>query len=143
MSLRPFHLAAPISSIETSRAFYEDLLGCTVGRFTQQWVDLNFFGHQLSLHVKPEALDKNVANSVANSVDGKSVPVRHFGVVLTPEDWNALARVLTEAGTQFIIEPYTRFKGEIGEQSTMFFIDPDGNVLEFKAFADDAQMFAR
>lgn len=138
MSVRPFHLAAPISDIETARRFYGGLLGAIEGRSTDDWIDFNFFGHQLSLHVKPEAL-KDVAT---NQVDGKAVPVRHFGVVLTPADWATLAQRLTDAGTDFIIAPHTRFKGETGEQSTLFFLDPDGNALEFKAFGDDRQIFA-
>ncbi|MGY6559333.1 MAG: VOC family protein [Nitritalea sp.] len=135
---KPFHLAFPIRSIEETRRFYGELLGCTIGRFTDKWIDFNFFGHQLSAHLKPEecqAVD-------ANAVDGKAVPVRHFGVVLPWEEWHALAEKLEAAQVHFIIEPYIRFKGEVGEQATLFFLDPSGNALEFKSFKDPAQLFA-
>lgn len=137
-SIQPFHLAFPIRDIEETRAFYQNLLGCEIGRSTEKWIDFNFFGHQLSAHVKPEEL----AHAQANQVDGKNVPVRHFGVVLNWEDWQALAAKLKDYQIQFIIEPYIRFKGEVGEQATMFFLDPSGNALEFKAFQDPDQIFA-
>jgi uncharacterized protein len=137
-SIQPFHLAFPIRDIEETRAFYQNVLGCEIGRSTEKWIDFNFFGHQLSAHVKPEEL----AQAKANEVDGKNVPVRHFGVVLKWEDWHALAAKLKDHQLQFIIEPYIRFKGEIGEQATMFFLDPSGNALEFKAFQDPHQIFA-
>jgi len=138
-AIPPFHLAFPIREIEETRTFYQDLLGCEIGRSTEKWIDFNFFGHQLSAHVKPEEL----AQAKANQVDGKNVPVRHFGVVLTWEDWHTLADRLKENKLDFIIEPYVRFKGEVGEQATMFFLDPSGNALEFKAFQDPTQIFAK
>jgi len=138
-AIQPFHLAFPIREIEETRTFYQDLLGCEIGRSTEKWIDFNFFGHQLSAHVKPEEL----AQAKANQVDGKNVPVRHFGVVLNWEDWHTLADRLKENKLDFIIEPYIRFKGEVGEQATMFFLDPSGNALEFKAFQDPTQIFAK
>ncbi len=133
----PFHLAAPIRDIETTRTFYRDMLGCTVGREAEKWIDLDFFGHQLSLHVS--GAEENLAT---NPVDGKDVPVRHFGAVLPWSDWHELRDRLVEAGTDFVIDPYIRFKGETGEQATMFFFDPSGNALEFKSFKDPDQLFA-
>ena len=138
MSLRPFHMAAPIDDIETTRQFYRDRLGCTVGREAPTWIDVDFFGHQLSFHLA----DEDRAALARNEVDGKSVPVRHFGVVLEWTDWQALCDRLLAAGQDFVIAPYTRFKGKPGEQATMFFHDPSGNALEFKAFRDDANLFA-
>lgn len=135
----PFHLAFPIRDIEETRVFYQDLLGCEIGRSTEKWIDFNFFGHQLSAHVKPEELHQ----AKANEVDGKNVPVRHFGAILEWGAWHALADKLKEHGTNFIIEPYIRFKGEVGEQATMFFLDPSGNALEFKSFQDPEQIFAK
>jgi uncharacterized protein len=137
-SIQPFHLAFPIRDIKETRAFYQNLLGCEIGRSTEKWIDFNFFGHQLSAHVKPEEL----AQAKANQVDGKSVPVRHFGVVLKWEDWHELADHLKQQNLDFVIEPYIRFEGEVGEQATMFFLDPSGNALEFKAFQDPGQIFA-
>ena len=136
---KPFHLAFPIRDIEETRQFYGDLLGCEIGRSTDKWIDFNFFGHQLSAHIKPEEL--NLAK--ANEVDGKNVPVRHFGVILPWEEWHQLADKLKGIGTEFVIEPYIRFKGEVGEQATMFFLDPCGNALEFKSFQDETQIFAK
>jgi extradiol dioxygenase family protein len=135
----PFHLALPINDIEQTRSFYCGLLGCTAGREAPLWIDLNFFGHQLSLHVKPE----ETQHVQGNEVDGKHVPVRHFGVVLPWQEWHMLADRLRAAGIAFVIEPYIRFKGEVGEQATMFFMDPSGNALEFKSFKDITQLFAR
>ncbi len=134
-----FHLALPIIDKEDTRLFYRDTLGCTQGREANNWIDFNFFGHQLSFHVKPESC---TAPAPSNHVDGKDVPVRHFGAVLNWEDWHSLSKRLTDAGTDFVIEPYIRFKGEIGEQATMFFLDPSGNALEFKSFKDPSQIFA-
>jgi extradiol dioxygenase family protein len=134
----PFHLAFPVKNLSETKAFYGDLLGCTLGREAEKWVDFNFFGHQLSAHVKPEELklaEKNV-------VDGKNVPVRHFGAVLDWKVWHELADKLKNHGIEFIIEPYIRFEGEVGEQATMFFLDPSGNALEFKSFKDPSQIFA-
>lgn len=136
---KPFHLAFPIRDIEKTRAFYEDLLGCEIGRSTEKWIDFNFFGHQLSAHIKPEEL----ALTKANQVDGKQVPVRHFGVILPWNEWHMLADKLKKSGIEFVIEPYIRFEGEVGEQATMFFLDPSGNALEFKSFQDESQIFAK
>lgn len=138
MKAKVFHLAAPILDKETTRAFYGDLLGCTQGREAERWIDFDFFGHQLSFHLA----DMSHHTEPTNAVDGKDVPVRHFGAVLEWNDWEALAEKLRAAGTEFIIEPYIRFKGEVGEQATMFFMDPSGNALEFKSFKDESQIFA-
>ncbi len=137
--MQPFHLALPINDIDTSKTFYTELLQCEVGRFTDKWIDFNFFGHQLSLHVKPE----ETVLALKNIVDGKQVPVRHFGVVLEWNTWHQLADRLKHHKVEFIIEPYIRFEGEVGEQATMFFCDPSDNALEFKAFKDISQLFAR
>lgn len=138
MTLRPFHLAFPVHDLPAARRFYRDVLGCREGRSSDQWIDFDLFGHQIVAHLDPAA--KPVA--VANEVDGHHVPVPHFGVVLRPDDWQALADRVAAAGIPFGIAPHTRFAGQAGEQSTMFFRDPSGNALEFKAFADDAQIFA-
>ncbi len=133
-----FHLAFPVRDLPRARAFYGDLLGCPEGRSADDWVDFDFHGHQIVAHLSEEG-----SGAATNSVDGEAVPVRHFGVILAPDAWRALADRLVEAGTQFLIAPQTRFEGQPGEQSTMFFLDPSGNALEFKAFADDAQVFAK
>ena len=138
MALRPFHMAAPIDDKEATRAFYRDRLGCTVGREADHWIDFDFFGHQLSFHVASE----DRANLARSPVDGKQVPVRHFGVVLAWHDWHALRERLEAADQKFEIAPYTRFEGQPGEQATMFFYDPSGNALEFKSFRNDANLFA-
>ena len=135
----PFHLAFPIKDIEETRKFFGELLGCEIGRSTDQWIDFNFFGHQLSAHVKPDELK----NAQTNQVDGKNVPVRHFGAILEWQQWHELADKLKAHGIRFIIEPYIRFQGEVGEQATMFFMDPSGNALEFKSFKDQNQIFAK
>ncbi len=135
----PFHLAFPIRDIEETRSFYGGLLGCDIGRSTDKWIDFNFFGNQLSAHVKPEEL----AQAKTNAVDGKNVPVRHFGAILPWDDWHALADKLKSHEIEFVIEPYIRFEGEVGEQATMFFLDPAGNALEFKSFKDPSQIFAK
>lgn len=138
MSLRPFHLAFPVHDLAAARAFYRDVLGCGEGRSSDQWIDFDFYGHQIVTHLDPEMTPR----PIHNVVDGHDVPVPHFGIVLTMEQWDALAERLKAAGTVFGIEPHIRFKGEVGEQATMFFKDPSGNALEFKAFADDSQLFA-
>lgn len=138
--LTPFHIAFPVDDLEAARRFYGTTLGCAEGRSSSQWIDFDLFGHQIVAHLKPrQAADE----AHHNPVDGHDVPVPHFGVVLTMEQWESLAARLRAAGTQFVIEPYIRFKGEVGEQATMFFLDPAGNALEFKAFADIGQLFAK
>ena len=139
-ALRPFHIAFPVDDLEAARHFYGQVLGCPEGRSSAQWIDFDLFGHQIVAHCKPVAA---AAPAHSNAVDGHDVPVPHFGVVLTQVDWEALAERVRAAGVAFVIEPYTRFRGEPGEQSTMFFLDPAGNALEFKAFADLSQMFAK
>lgn len=134
----PFHLAFPVLDLPATRQFYEGLLGCGVGRTAERWIDFNFFGHQISAHL----VDEGMPDGPRNQVDGKQVPVQHFGAILSMPDWIALAERLKEAGIKFIIDPYIRFQGEIGEQATMFFFDPSGNALEFKAFANPEQIFA-
>ena len=141
-SLRPFHLAIPIRDIAESRAFYGQLLGLSEGRSTAEWIDWNLYGHQLVTHLNPTLGAHGKVPVHVNGVDGQGVPVPHFGVVLTYQDWQELAQRLT-GKVDFIIEPYTRFKGEAGEQSTLFFSDPSGNALEFKAFSDLSQLFAK
>lgn len=139
MSLRPFHLAAPILDIESTRQFYVQTLGCNVGREADSWIDFDFFGHQLSFHVAPDSCTP----VATNGVDDKAVPVRHFGAILEWQQWHDLVDKLKAVKTKFVIAPYIRFKGEAGEQATMFFYDPSGNALEFKSFKDEANIFAR
>lgn len=134
-----FHLAYPVKDKEDTRHFYQTVLGCGQGREAETWIDFDFFGHQLSFHVRPEAFE---TSDVTNKVDGKDVPVRHFGAVLDWNDWHNLRDRLVDAKTDFVIAPYIRFEGETGEQATMFFLDPSGNALEFKAFKDPSQIFA-
>lgn len=139
MTLSPFHLAIPVHDLAAARCFYGQTFGCAEGRSSDQWVDFDFFGHQLVAHLdvtRREAPHHNV-------VDGHDVPVPHFGIVLEWDDWHALAARLRAAGTHFVIEPGIRFAGKVGEQATMFFYDPSGNALEFKAFRDPRQLFAR
>ncbi|MBT6513507.1 MAG: VOC family protein [Crocinitomicaceae bacterium] len=136
--LSPFHLAIPVTDLDAARTFYRDIIGCEEGRSSSHWVDFNFFGHQLVIHHSD-----SIPKIINNDVDKKSVPVPHYGVVLKQKDWNSLAEKLRLQGIPFVIEPYTRFKGEAGEQSTMFFLDPSGNALEFKAFKNISQLFAR
>ena len=138
MTLRPFHLAFPVHDLAAARAFYGEVMGCTEGRSSDHWIDFDFFGHQIVAHFDASA--RPVATH--NPVDGHDVPVPHFGIVLTMPQWEELAARLKAAGTKFGIEPHIRFKGEVGEQATMFFCDPSGNALEFKAFADDSRLFA-
>ncbi len=140
-TLTPFHIAFPVDDLAASRRFYGETLGCPEGRSSERWIDFDLFGHQIVAHLKPRGVGDPAQHH--NPVDGHEVPVPHFGVVLSMEDWHALAQRLKDAGTKFVIEPYVRFKGEVGEQATMFFLDPAGNALEFKAFADPSQIFAR
>jgi extradiol dioxygenase family protein len=140
MSERPrFHLAFPVRDLDEARAFYGDLLGCPEGRASEEWVDFDFFGHQIVAHLSPN----EIGHKAFNQVDGEAVPVRHFGAILSMDAWKKLSARLTECNTKFIIEPDIRFEGEPGEQATFFFLDPSGNALEFKAFHDDAAIFAR
>ena len=141
VSLRPFHLAVPVRDVAEARAFYAGLLGCREGRSAAEWVDFDFFGHQLVIHRVDERASDTDAGT--NSVDGHAVPVPHFGVVLTPAAFDALADRLRAAGVRFEIEPYVRFRGEPGEQATMFFRDPSGNAIEMKAFASLDSLFAQ
>lgn len=138
-SLSPFHLAIPVNDIPTNRKFYRDILGCTEGRSSDHWVDFNFFGHQLVIHLKEKDVSEN---NDSNPVDGKEVPVPHFGVVLNMDAFRLLSEKIKNHNIPFIIEPYVRFEGEVGEQATMFFKDPSGNALEFKAFKNMDQLFA-
>ena len=135
-----FHFAFPVKDLEESRKFYGEVLGCEEGRSSDCWIDFNLYGHQIVAHLAPEE-----ASGVRhrNDVDADHVPVPHFGIVLPPADFEKLAERLKAKGVRFVIEPKTRFKGETGEQSTMFFLDPSGNALEFKSFADFSQVFAK
>ncbi|MEO1596292.1 MAG: VOC family protein [Pseudomonadota bacterium] len=135
---RPFHLALPVADLGPTRTFYTELLGCATGREDTRWVDLDFFGHQVTLHL----VDASDGPAATNAVDGDAVPARHFGIILEPADWQALAQRLEAEDANFIIRPRTRFAGSPGEQSTLFVRDPSGNALEFKSFADDAHIFA-
>ncbi|MEO7150725.1 MAG: VOC family protein [Burkholderiaceae bacterium] len=141
--MNPFHLAFPVHDLAAARAFYGELLGCPEGRSSPEWVDFDLMGHQIVTHLAPNECRNATDDSAVNRVDGDAVPVRHFGVVLTMADWQVLAAKLQAAGTRFVIEPHVRFQGEVGEQATMFFLDPSGNALEFKAFADISQLFAK
>ncbi len=134
-----FHLAFPVRDIAEARRFYGELLGCPEGRSAPDWVDFDFYGHQIVAHLAPD----ECGHRAANAVDGHDVPVRHFGGILPMHEWESLAAKLQSVGTKFVIEPYVRFKGEVGEQATMFFLDPSGNALEFKAFGDLGQLFAK
>ena len=134
-----FHLAFPVRDLAEAREFYGNVLECEEGRSSEHWIDYNLYGHQIVAHLAPaENFKKH-----HNEVDGDAVPVPHFGVILPMQEWEALADKLTARGVKFVIEPHIRFKGEVGEQATMFFLDPSGNALEFKAFADFSQIFAK
>ena len=139
--LRPFHIAFPVRDVQEARDFYGGVLGCPEGRSAEQWVDFDLYGHQIVAHYQPPAPE--AAPTHHNPVDGHDVPIPHFGIVLRLEDWKALAERVRAAGVTFVIEPYIRFEGEPGEQATMFFLDPSGNALEFKAFEDLSQLFAK
>ena len=138
-AITPFHVAIPVHNLDACRRFYRDVLECEEGRSSEQWVDFNVFGHQVVIHYKP----KSEKELHTNPVDGKNVPVPHYGVVLPWEKFEEFADSLRSKGVEFIIEPYIRFKGEVGEQATMFFLDPAGNALEFKAFRNMDQLFAK
>ena len=136
--LRPFHLALPVTDLAAAETFYCGLLGCGKGRTASRWIDLDFFGHQVTLHL----VDAGAAEAPTNPVDGDSVPARHFGIVLEMDDWRSLADRLEQENCKFLISPRIRFEGEVGEQATLFIIDPSGNALEFKSFADSTQLFS-
>ena len=140
MSLRPFHLAFPVHDLDAARRFWGGTMGCPEGRSSAEWIDFDFFGHQIVTHLVP---GMEAADAGGNAVDGHQVPIPHFGVVLEMKEWQVLADRLVAAGTKFVIEPYVRFKGEPGEQATMFFRDPSGNAIEMKAFEDLGQLFAK
>ncbi len=143
MDLPRFHLAFPVRDLGEARGFYGGLLGCPEGRSSEAWVDFDFHGHQIVAHLSPEEVGPpNARRGATSAVDGHEVPVRHFGLLLELPAWEALAARLQAAGTDFVIAPHIRFKGEPGEQATMFLLDPSGNALEFKAFADDSMVFA-
>ena len=135
--LQPFHLAFPVHDLTDAKEFYTKVLGCTLGRSSEHWIDFNLFGHQVVAHLNPEELSK----TKTSNVDDKEVPVRHFGIILEWEKWHQFSAELKNKGVEFIIEPYIRFKGEKGEQATMFFLDPSGNALEFKSFKDPEMVF--
>ena len=135
--IRPFHLAIPVSNLEKSRHFYKDILGCSLGRSSDEWIDFNFFEHQLVIH-KSNSIQENKYNSV----DGHDVPIPHFGVILDWEQWHKFSNRIKDE-IEFVIEPYIRFEGQKGEQATMFFLDPDNNALEFKAFKNDKMIFEK
>ena len=137
--LAPFHIAIPVHNLNECRIFYRDILNCEEGRSSNHWVDFNFFGHQLVIHFK----EKSLENETRNLVDGKQVPIPHYGVVLPWDEFQDFAKNLKQKNIAFIIEPYIRFEGLVGEQATMFFYDPAGNALEFKAFKDPSQLFAK
>jgi extradiol dioxygenase family protein len=139
MAIHPFHLAFPVHSLDAARGFYGGLLGCPEGRSSDEWIDFDLYGHQVVAHLAPD----ETRPASTNAVDGDQVPVRHFGVVLPMDAWQELADRLRAAGVSFVIEPHVRFKGQVGEQATMFFYDPSGNALEFKAFRDIASLFAK
>ena len=138
-TISPFHIAFPVHDLQAARQFYRDVLGCCEGRSSEQWIDFNLFGHQIVAHLNGSEKSQD---DCRNGVDGHNVPIPHFGVVLPWETWQQLASHLKDQGIEFDIEPYVRFAGEVGEQATMFFRDPSGNALEFKAFKDPSQLFA-
>ncbi len=138
-TIRPFHVAFPVNDLPATRSFFEGVLGCKIGRTSEKWIDFDLYGHQITAHLTPEP----IREPPVNEVDGKPVPIKHFGVILEWEQWHELVERLKAANTNFIIEPYIRFKGEPGEQATVFFLDPSGNALEFKAFKRDEAIFER
>jgi extradiol dioxygenase family protein len=137
--MHPFHLAFPVHDLAAARAFWRDVMGCAEGRSSDEWIDFDFYGHQIVAHLAPAP----TRLAAENEVDGKHVPVPHFGVVLSMAEWQALAGRLQQRGVKFVIEPYIRFQGQVGEQATMFFYDPSHNAIEIKAFADMSQLFAK
>lgn len=142
-ALRPFHIAIPVRDIQEARDFYGGILNCEEGRSTKEWIDFNFYGHQFVVHLNPNLGKEGRVELYYNPVDEHAVPIPHYGVVLKMADWEILAEKVKAAGIKFVVEPYVRFKGQVGEQATMFFFDPSGNALEFKAFDDLSQLFAK
>ena len=138
-SIPPFHLAFAVTDLAATEAFYTDLLGCSIGRTSARWIDFDFFGHQITAHL----VDNALPSAETNPVDGEKVPARHFGAILDWDQWQTLSARLQAANLSFLIEPQIRFEGEVGEQATMFFSDPSGNALEFKAFKDKSMIFAK
>ena len=138
-NLRPFHLAIPVNNIIIAHNFYVNVLGCKVGRYSNEWIDFNFFGHQLVAHLV-SVDDREIST---NPVDGENVPSRHFGLIMDPKSWKQLVQSIKDNGTDFFIKPQTRFQDKIGEQSTFFILDPFNNALEFKAFENDRQIFSK
>ena len=136
-NLQPFHLAFPVHDLKLAKDFYTNILGCTIGRSSDHWIDFNLFGHQVVAHLSPDELSK----TKTSNVDNKKVPVSHFGIVLEWKQWHEFSQRLKDKDIEFLIEPYVRFKDEIGEQATMFFLDPSGNALEFKTFKDPDMLF--
>lgn len=141
-TLTPFHIAFPVNDLPAARQFYGAVLGCPEGRSSEKWIDFNLFGHQIVAHLV-ETDEGAAPRGGYNPVDGHDVPVPHFGVILPPAEWKALAARIKDANVKCVIEPHTRFEGQSGEQSTMFFLDPAGNALEFKAFSDMGQLFSK
>jgi hypothetical protein len=136
-NIRPFHVAFPVTDLHATKVFFEEVLKCKIGRTSDRWIDFDLYGHQISAHLTDEA----IVEPPANEVDGKKVPIKHFGVILEWGEWHELAEVLKKNNIEFIIKPHIRFEGQVGEQATMFFLDPSGNALEFKSFKDDASIF--
>lgn len=136
-SIRPFHVAFPVNDLEATHTFFKEVLGCKIGRTSERWIDFDLYGHQITAHLT----DQKIEEPPANPVDGKQVPIKHFGVILEWNQWHELAENLQKKAIDFVIEPYIRFKGERGEQATMFFLDPSGNALEFKSFKNDSAIF--
>ncbi len=134
-----FHLAFPVQDLEKTRSFYKNLLGCSEGRSSERWVDFDFFGHQITAHLE----SSEERETLTNIVDGETIPVRHFGVILDWNEWHQLAERLQQTEIEFRVKPQIRFQGQVGEQATLFIQDPSGNVLEFKSFQDDSQIFAQ
>ena len=137
--IQPFHIAFPVNDLKAAKSFYTKILGCSLGRSSESWIDFNLFGHQVVAHLSPD----EVKTAEKSEVDGKMVPVRLFGVILKWDQWHEFANMLQAKNIKFIIEPYVRFKGESGEQATMFFLDPSGNALEFKSFKDQSFIFEK
>ncbi|MFQ3213207.1 MAG: extradiol dioxygenase family protein [Marivirga sp.] len=138
-TIRPFHVAFPVTDLEATQLFFEEVLNCKIGRTSDKWIDFDLFGHQITAHLTNEEIQE----PPANEVDGKQVPIKHFGVILGWKQWHDFADQLKSKAIEFIIEPHIRFQGLAGEQATMFFLDPSGNALEFKAFKDDSHIFQK